>query len=167
MGAHRALVPLVLDLLRHGAALPAAHGGDDARPLSPRGRADLERLGARLAGMGWRPQRAFASPLLRARDSAVIALREAAPDLVAEELDALRPEADPGAVMEALAVRGSTEGHVFLVGHQPLLGLLSGLLTGGPAPGFAPGSMVRIHFPGPLAAGAGVAGWHLAPGFAG
>jgi phosphohistidine phosphatase SixA len=117
--------------------------------------------------MGWRPQRAFASPLLRARDSAVIALREVAPDLVAEELDALRPESDPGAVMEALAARGSTEGHVFLVGHQPLLGLLGGLLTGGPALGFAPGSLVRIEFSAALVAGQGIAGWRLVPGFAG
>jgi phosphohistidine phosphatase len=167
MGAHRAPVPLVLDLLRHGAALPAAHGGDEARRLSPRGRADLERLAAHLAGMGWRPDRVFASPLLRARDSAVIALREATPNLVAQEMDALRPGSDPGAVLQALAKEGSTEGHVCLVGHQPLLGLLGGLLTGGPALGFAPGTLVRIEFSGALVAGQGIARWRLVPGFAG
>jgi phosphohistidine phosphatase SixA len=160
-------VPLVLDLLRHGAALPAAHGGDASRRLSPRGRADLERLAVHLAGMGWRPDRAFTSPLVRARDSAVIALRQAAPTVVAEVMDALRPEGDPAAVLEALAAEGSTEGHVFLVGHQPMLGLLGGLLIGGPAPGFAPGSLMRIEFTGTLAPGEGATGWRLAPGIAG
>ena len=158
-------MPLVLDLLRHGAALPADHGGDDARPLSARGRTDLERLAAHLARMGWRPDRAFASPLLRARESAVIALREAAPDLAAAPMPALRPESDPAAVLEALAAAGCTRGHVLLVGHQPLLGLLGGVLAGGPSLAFPPGSLARIEFNGPLAAGAGTVGWKLAPGF--
>ena len=106
---------------------------------------------------------------MRARDSATIALSRAAPDLRPEVLDALRPECNPEAVVAALepAVVGIGAGHVLLVGHQPQLGLLAGLLTGGPAPPFAPGSMVRIQFPGPLAARVGVADWHLAPGFAG
>ena len=156
-------MPLVLDLLRHGAALPAAQGGDASRRLSPRGRADLERLAVRLAGMGWRPDRAFTSPLVRARDSALIALGGAAPAVTAEVMDALRPERDPTAVLEALAEEDSTEGHVFLVGHQPVLGLLAGLLTGRPAPGLAPGSLMRIEFTGALAAGSGAPGLRLAP----
>ena len=157
-------MPLVLDLLRHGAALPADPGGDASRRLSPRGRADLERLAVHLSGMGWRPDRAFTSPLLRARDSALIALAGTTPAVTAEVMDALRPECDASAVLEALAAQGSTEGHVLLVGHQPLLGLLGGLLTGGPAPRFAPGSLVCIAFPGALAAGAGAPGLRLAAG---
>ena len=66
-------VPLLLDLLRHGEALPAAGGGDESRPLSARGARALERLAIRLSGLGWRPDRAFTSPLVRARDSARIA----------------------------------------------------------------------------------------------
>jgi len=154
-------VPLVLDLLRHGEALPAAHGEDASRRLSPRGRADLERLAAHLSGMGWCPDRAFTSPLARALDSALIALGGTA--VSAEVMDALRPECDPAAVLDALALEGSTEGHVLLVGHQPQLGLLGGLLTGGPAPGLAPGSLVRIEFTGTLAAGAGTAVLRFAP----
>ena len=117
--------------------------------------------------MGWRPDRAFTSPLARARDSAHIALGGTAPAVTAEVMDALRPECDPTAVLEALAAQDSTEGHVLLVGHQPLLGLLVGLLTGGPAPGFAPGSLVRIEFTGTLAAGSGAPGLRLAPRTAG
>lgn len=159
-------MPLVLDLLRHGVALPAFQGGDDARRLSPRGRADLERLGAHLAATGWRPHRAFASPLARARESAATALGGVSPALPVEVMEALRPDTEPAAVLLALAEKGATEGHVLLVGHQPLLGLLGGHLTGGPELGFAPGTMVRIEFSGAPASGTGIARWHLPPGFA-
>lgn len=159
-------MPLALDLLRHGNALPAFQGGDDARRLSPRGRADLERLAAHLAATGWRPDRAFASPLVRARESAVAALAGVSPALPVEVMEALRPDTDPEAVLRELAERGATAGHVLLVGHQPLLGLLGGHLTGGPELGFAPGAMVRIEFSGPPTPGSGVARWHLPPGFA-
>lgn len=159
-------MPLVLDLLRHGVALPAFQGGDEARHLSPRGRADLERLAAHLAATGWRPDRAFASPLVRAQESAIAALGRVAPALPVERMEALRPDTAPEAVLRALAGAGATQGHVLLVGHQPLLGLLGGYLTGGPELGFAPGSMVRIEFGGTPAPGAGVARWHLPPGFA-
>ena len=117
--------------------------------------------------MGWRPDRAFASPFLRARDSAVIALRKAAPGLTVELMDALCPQEDPAGVLQALAAAGATAGHLFLVGHQPLLGMLAGSLTGGPAPGFAPGSLVRIEFAGTLSAGGGVLGWRIPPGVTG
>jgi len=156
-------VPFVLDLLRHGAAHPAAEGGDGARPLSPRGMADLAALASRLAGLGWRPDRAFASPLRRAHDSAVIALREAAPGLVVESLDALRPDGDPAGVLAALLSANATTGHVLLVGHQPLLGLLAAYLDGSTPPGFTPGSLVRIEFTGPPAPRRGVVGWRLSP----
>jgi phosphohistidine phosphatase len=156
-------VPLVLDLLRHGDALPAGEGGDDARRLSPRGERDLERLALHLAGLRWRPDRAFTSPLPRARDSAGIVLRRAAPDLVAAELDALSPDGVPAGVLEALADEGATEGHVLLVGHQPMLGELARRLTGDEAPGLAPGDLVRVEFAGEVAAGAGALGWRLRP----
>ena len=158
-------MPLVLDLLRHGAALPAFQGGDETRRLSPRGRADLERLATHLAAQGWRPERVFASPLVRAQESAAIALSGVTPSPAVERMEALRPDTEPTAVLQALAAEHATLGHVLLVGHQPLLGLLGGTLTGGPELGLAPGAMVRIEFTGAPAPGAGVARWHLPPGF--
>ena len=161
-------MPLVLDLLRHGDSLPASPDGDDARRLSPRGGEDLQRLAAHLATLGWRPTRAFTSPLRRARDSAAIVLRGTAPGLRPRELDALRSESDPEAMLDALVLEGvSGEGHIFLVGHQPLLGRLGGLLTGGPPPAFAPGCLLRFEFAGALLPGHGTMGWKLAPGFTG
>jgi phosphohistidine phosphatase len=156
-------VPLVLDLLRHGHALPAAEGGDTLRRLSPRGRADLERLAERLKAMAYRPDRVFTSPLSRARESARVAMRGVAPDLAPELMDALRPEGSPAEVVAALAAHGSTTGHVLLVGHQPLMGLLAARLTGVPAPAFPTGALLRIEFAGALEPGAGVAGLSITP----
>ena len=156
-------VSFVLDLLRHGEALPAAAGGDAARALSPRGRADLERLAVQLAATGWRPERAFVSPLTRARESAAIVLARTAPGLAAEVMDALRPDAHPGEVLEALAGEGIAAGHVLLVGHQPLLGMLAATLTGGPAAAMSPGCVVRIGCTGPPGPGGGALGWRLDP----
>jgi len=152
-------VPLVLDLLRHGDSLPAADGGDEFRRLSPRGERDLERLALHLARLGWRPDRAYTSPLARARDSARIVLYPAAPELVPTVMDALRPDGEPAEVVDALVETGSIDGHVLLVGHQPLLGALAGSLTGGETPGFAPGDLVRVEFATDVAAGAGRSRW--------
>jgi phosphohistidine phosphatase len=162
-GGDRHPVRLVLDLMRHGHALPAADGDDARRRLSPRGREDLERIALRLKELGWRPDRAFASPLSRARESAQIALRGAAPDVTLEGLEALRPESHPGEILAALSAAGATTGHLFLVGHQPLMGLFAGWLLGGAPPAFPTGCLQRIEFAGPLAPGAGVAGLRIVP----
>ena len=162
-GGEMTPVPLTLDLLRHGAALQAGAGGDAARRLSPRGRSDLERLAAHLSGLGWRPGRAFTSPLVRAQESAALVLRPTAPELSAEVMLALRPDGDPAEVVEALAENGVTTGHALLVGHQPLLGLLAAFLTARPAPALSPGSLVRIEFTDRPEQGAGILGWRLVP----
>jgi phosphohistidine phosphatase len=156
-------VPLVLDLLRHGHALPADEGGDDLRRLSPRGRADLERLAGRLMTMGWHPDRVFTSPLTRARESALVTLQEAAPDRALEPMEALRPESRPSEVVMALEAEGATTGHLLLVGHQPQMGLLAALLIGSSPPGFATSTLQRIEFKGTLAPGAGVLGLRFSP----
>ena len=151
-------MPLVLDLLRHGHALPAENGDDSGRRLSPRGRADLERLGGHLKQIGWRPDRVFTSPVSRARESALAILRGAALDAEPVPMEALLPDSPPEAVLSALAEAGALDGHLFLVGHQPLMGLLAGFLIGGAPPGFPAGCLQRIEFAGSLAPGAGVAG---------
>ena len=153
----------MLDLLRHGHALPADEGGDDLSRLSPRGRSDLEHLAGRLMTMGWRPDRVFTSPLARARESALVTLRGAAPDRTPEPMEALRPESHPSEVVAALEAEGATTGHLLLVGHQPQMGLLAALLVGGSPPGFATGTLQRIEFKGTLVPGAGVLGLRLSP----
>ncbi len=63
-----------LYLLRHAdAGDPAKWDGPDAaRPLSPKGEKQSERLGRFLAGIGFRPDAILSSPKLRASQTADI-----------------------------------------------------------------------------------------------
>ena len=136
-------MPLVLDILRHGAAEAAGAAGDSARPLSAAGRRVVSALAATLANEGWRPDRIFTSPMLRARQTAEI-VRGASPAPAIERLDALLPESEPSDVLAALNAHGAVAGHALLVTHQPLAGRLASHLTGA-TPAFPPGTLVRIE----------------------
>ena len=68
------------------------------------------------------------------------------PAVAVETLRALEPEREASGVLDALVRHGATAGHVVLVGHQPLLGLLARRLTGSEQ-GFSPGTLVRVHCP--------------------
>lgn len=137
---------IIVDILRHGEALPRDGAGDSRRRLSPAGVRCLSDLARRLALEGWKPDHVFSSPLLRARQSAEIVARAASPPLQVETLDALEPDAEPAEVLDALAAHGATAGHVLIVGHQPLLGRLVDYLTG-TVKGLAPGALVRVECP--------------------
>ena len=151
-----------LDLLRHGQALPAGPAGDRQRALSPAGVSGLESLAAHLAREAWRPDRVFSSPYLRALQSAGIVAGAAAPAVAVETLRALEPEREPSEVLDALVRHGVTAGHVLVVGHQPLLGLLVGHLTG-VEQGLSPGMLVRVHCPQGMDQGSGRVTLTLAP----
>jgi phosphohistidine phosphatase len=155
-------MPTLLDLLRHGEAAPAGPPGDGARALTPAGEAKIRALGARLAATEPAPDRAFSSPLLRARQTATIVLSAWKPRAQVETLDSLAPEVEPGELIAALDALGIEGGHVLLVGHLPLLDRLCARLTGSPA-GFAAGSLHRIEFAGPVLPGQGRSLWHLDP----
>lgn len=155
--------PLVLDLLRHGPAEPAGPAGDGGRPLTPGGLSVLERLGVRLEREGTRHDRAFASPLVRAAESAAVLLAASPDHAPVETLEALAFASSPADVLAALRGLGVTSGHVLLVGHQPLLGLLALLLTGAEV-AFAPGSLVRVECPHGLLPGTGRVLLALDPG---
>lgn len=120
---------LILDLVRHGDALPAGETGDDARRLSARGRADVARLADRLLVEAPVLTHVFVSPLARAKETAAILLagRVNAPTL--EVTRALVPEADPEEFLAELAVREIEAGSVVAVAHEPLLGRLAEYLT--------------------------------------
>ncbi|MBI5710825.1 MAG: phosphohistidine phosphatase SixA [Candidatus Eisenbacteria bacterium] len=154
---------IVIELLRHGLALPAAPGGDGERPLSPAGERAITRLAERLARTGWQPDRVFSSPLRRALDTARILSRAARVQVRVEMLHELGPEAQPGDVIEALARQGVSGGQVLLVGHMPLLGRLAARLTHHEK-AFAPGTLVRIQCPDGLERGTGEEVCTLDPG---
>ena len=151
-----------LDLLRHGQARPAAAGGDAQRALTAEGTRVVERLGRHLGTLGWRPERAYASPLLRARQTAAVVLLAARVPLTIETLDALVPDHDPGTLAGVLASLEAAGRHVLLVGHQPLLGELAGWACDEPR-ALLPGQLVRVTFDGPIARGAGRLALELRP----
>jgi len=157
---------LTLDLLRHGQASPAGAGGDRLRELSPAGLEAITALARRLAGEGWAPGRILASPYRRTLQTAVIVGRSAARAVPVEALPELEPERAPEDVLEALAARGVTGGHVLLVGHQPLLGLLLAHLVGTER-GLAPGTLVRVECADGARRGGGRVMKVFAPGEAG
>jgi phosphohistidine phosphatase len=144
-----------LDFLRHGEARAMAAGGDSARALSPHGEAMVDRLGAHLSGLGWRPERVFTSPLLRAGQTAERVLGAAHLTVQPEVLPELATATGPDELLAALAGHEIDGAHVLLVGHQPLLGDTVGWCCDGPAPPLTPGTLVRVTFDGPPEPGAG------------
>ena len=115
-------------LLRHAAAHDRAPSGRDAdRELTPEG-LDRARVVARgLALLEPGISKVVTSPYRRARQTAEAAARSLGVELT--ESRALEPEREPEEILrEVVSEHG---GDVLLVGHQPHLGALLGLLAAG------------------------------------
>jgi phosphohistidine phosphatase len=117
-------------LIRHAIAVPRGTPGipEADRPLTPRGRRRFRRAARGLARVAPRPDALLTSPLLRARTTA---------DLAARAWRRIQPTVEPSlagdsarAVLTALG-RHPAAATVALVGHEPLLSELLGLLLGG------------------------------------
>lgn len=157
-------------LVRHAVAEEAesfiAAGGTDAqRPLTEIGRKKMRKGANRLRSQLGRIDILACSPLLRARETAEIIAR-AFGDLPISE----RPELDysdpPEAVVNWLE-QCPADALVVAVGHEPQLGLLTGLLladTPRPLVAFRKGGVAMLEFNGRAAAGAGVLSWALTAG---
>jgi phosphohistidine phosphatase len=143
---------LVLDLVRHGDAAAPPGGADADRPLSPAGRDAIARLAGRLKREGFRPRLILSSPLLRARQTASLLSEAGAAGFGIDPM--LMPDGEPGDVVAGLEERQVREGHVLLVGHQPLLGRLVRHLAAREQ-SFATGTLVRLEFAAGIGAGAG------------
>ncbi|MEB3200831.1 MAG: histidine phosphatase family protein [Synechococcaceae cyanobacterium] len=135
------LVPLPdaeLLLLRHGIAEPRrADLPEHGRALTPEGRRRTAALLARLLSWELGADRLLSSPLLRARQTAELAVEAGlAPSL--ELAEALAPE---GGALAELAIwlaavtpgPGRRRGRLCLVGHEPELSALACRLIGAPA----------------------------------
>ena len=133
-----------LYLVQHGLALPKE--ADPDRPLSPEGRADIERLADFLAGAGVQFARTLHSGKTRAEQTAAI--------LASGPMPAAKPHAHPGlAPADAVEPVADEIRHcdldMLLVGHQPFMGRLVSLLVTGSAQrelvSFEPGSLVCLE----------------------
>ena len=133
-----------LYLVQHGDALPKEV--DVERPLSQRGRGDIERMAAFLGQRTLPLQRIYHSGKLRAQQTAEILGERMRPDLRPERLGGICPD-DPAEVL-ARDIGGWSE-DALLVSHQPFLGkLVSCLITAGTEPAvvsFEPGTSVCLE----------------------
>lgn len=153
---------ITLDLVRHGPAYPASPTGDAGRALSAEGRRLIERLAARLEREAWNPVPGYVSPLLRARETAEILAGAVTGGLPLIVLPELHPDGSAARLFAVLSPLLEPDSHVVLVGHQPLLGDLTSLLSGQEV-GFAAGTLARVVFDGAPAPGAGRVAGALEP----
>ncbi len=133
-----------LYLVQHGLALPKE--ADPDRPLSPEGRADIERLGDFVARTGVQVARTLHSGKTRAEQTAAILGAGMMPKGTPDARPGLAP-ADP---VEPVAEEiRHWDLDTLLVGHQPFMGRLASLLVTGSAErelvSFEPGSLVCLE----------------------
>ena len=146
-------------IVRHGEAEFASLGSSDAqRQLTGKGQRQAERVGVALRVLDEIPAVVLTSPLPRARHTAELAVKAMAdkrsrPPI--RVLDRLAPGAYAGDVLAAIPAEPQS---VMLVGHQPTLGALVGVLIGGlhAAPiDLSTASLACVETPGAPSPGAG------------
>ena len=156
------MTALQLHLLRHAhAGDPAAWSGPDAaRPLSEKGRAQAERLGAFLARGGFTTGAMISSPKVRAAETAAIVAGHLGVEVHLD--DRLGAGLDERGVEAVLRDLGDPSAPV-LVGHDPdLSDLLAGLCGAADIP-MRKGALARIEIDRPIRAGGGTLRWLLPP----
>jgi len=119
---------------------------DPLRPLSGRGRADVEALARRAASHDVKPDAIWHSGKLRARQTAELFWRICQPLAQFSAMRGLQPDDSPRWITDTLA--GETR-DIMLVGHMPNLSrLLQVLVTGNSeaaAPNFPPHGIVELQ----------------------
>jgi phosphohistidine phosphatase len=151
-----------LYFLRHAdAGDPVAWTGPDAaRPLSPKGEKQSERLGRFLAGIGFRPDAIISSPKLRASQTA---------EIVAEQLGVpvtLDPRLGSGvdeAAVEAILGDAGDPRRAVLVGHDPDFTSLVQLLCEARNVEMKKAALARIDVDRPVERGRGELRWLVPP----
>ena len=126
-----------LYLVRHAHSDPG--DPDSLRPLSARGKEQARELGELLADVG--ADAVFASPLLRARETAAAIARAAGLELRVDER--LAPGATAEDVLAAVEGAGAT---VVVVGHQPDCSEIA-LALGAGDRDFSPAAFAEIELP--------------------
>ena len=117
-----------LYLVRHGEAV--SETVDPERPLTPSGRAEVERVARMAAAKHVQVSALFHSGILRAKQTAEILAEQLPFTGDVEPLSGLLPQDDPAIAKAELE---AAESPIMLVGHLPHLHRLIGLLVSGDA----------------------------------
>jgi phosphohistidine phosphatase len=122
-------------LIRHAESTPETlEVPDPHRHLTPAGREQARALGDRLRWHDCVPTHLWASPLVRAIQTAELVARGLSCELAVETVPALAPTENPRSALAQLATLPA-DAIVVVVGHEPELSALGALLVGDP--GFA------------------------------
>lgn len=113
-------------MVRHGDARPEYE--DPKRPLSDRGRREVEEVAQALAGKEVRASKVFHSGKLRAKQTAEILAQALSLQADVREVRGLSPEDDPLLIKAELEVSGEP---LIIVGHLPHLDRLASILIAG------------------------------------
>jgi phosphohistidine phosphatase len=151
-----------LYLLRHAhAGDPMGWSGPDAaRPLSPKGEQQAERLARFLASVAFKPDAIITSPKVRAARTAEI-VAEALGVEVRED-ERLAREFDL-VTIEAILFDAGEPTKPVLVGHDPDFSDVAAALVGAPSLTMRKGAFARIDADRPLVAGSGTLRWLVPP----
>jgi phosphohistidine phosphatase len=155
-----------LYLVRH--AIAAERGpkypDDRLRPLTPAGSRKFAASVPGLAKMDVAIDFVLTSPLVRARETAILLASGLKPKPAVAEIDALAPGGRPQAITEAIKAQAKKNRRLAVVGHEPDLGELAARLLG--ARGnveFKKGAVCLIETDGATPAGPGTLKWMLTP----
>jgi phosphohistidine phosphatase len=135
-------------LIRHADAVSTSFElRDRDRHLTMTGRRQARALGDRLRWHDCVPTHVWSSPLVRAVQTAELVASGLQCELAIEAVPALTPDASPREAITALSAlaAGTADASVVVIGHEPNLSLVAGLLIGRPTlAGLAKAEAVRI-----------------------
>ena len=137
---------------------------DRLRPLTPDGSKKFKESVPGLAEMGVVVDFVLTSPLVRARETAMLLAAGLKPKPAVAEIEALSPGGRPNAIVEAIKTHSKSNRRLALVGHEPDLGELAARLLG--ARGnveFKKGAVCLIEVDGATPGGPGTLRWMLTP----
>jgi len=138
--------------MRHGLAFSVQESGarsDAGRKLSPEGRTQIETSSKRLMELGFSPGIIISSPFLRAVETADMSAT-LFPGAKRVKEPALVSASQPADIFKALTSDAAGIPSVLVIGHQPTLGILCGLLLKTAGPYFSTGSFAYLKLPGGL-----------------
>ena len=151
-----------LHLLRHAHAGDPFEwdGPDEARPLSPKGERQADRLGRFLAGVGFRTDAIITSPKVRAvQTGEIVAERLGVPVGTDERL-----AGDVGlGALEAILLHAGHPTAPILVGHDPDFSDLIVKLCGGLGVPMRKGTFARLDAERPFEPGRAILRWLIPP----
>ena len=114
-------------MMRHGIA--SFSSDDFHRPLTDEGIEGVRRSAEKLVQGGHIPEKIFASPLLRAQQTAEVVKQTLKLNRPIETLELIKPESDIKEFVSFLEAHSEEEG-CLIITHQPFVGLVLNYLTG-------------------------------------